>query len=256
MNFKKTNYLFITSFLLIAIFAYVVGFSFWWLLLPVFLYKTIIIYSSANITSNFFLKAFNEGDGKQKEIVITFDDGPNKEITPKILAVLADFDAKATFFVIGNNILGNENIIKQIHADGHLIGNHTFSHSFFIDFKSRKGFLEEIEKTNLLIEKIIGKKAKIFRPPYGVTTPNIAYAVEKANMDVVGWSIRSLDTTKDSSDKISKRVISQINSGSIILFHDTSEKTIDVLKQTLNFVKNSGFKIVSLEKLLNIKAYE
>ena len=97
---------------------------------------------------------------------------------------------------------------------------------------------------------------KLFRPPYGVTTPNLAKAANALNYHIIGWSIRSLDTTKDSVQTITRRVQTQIKPGAIILFHDTSDKTVEVLKQTLNFAKENGYKIVSVEQLLKLEAYE
>lgn len=157
--------------------------------------------------------------------------------------------------MIGKNISGKENLIKKIDEAGHTLGNHTFSHSFFIDFKSKTGFMFELDTTSDLVYNIIKKRMKLFRPPYGVTTPNLARASKALNYEIIGWNIRSLDTTKDNEERIAKRVISQIKPGAIILFHDTSSKTVEVLKQTLNFAKENGFKIVSVEELLKIKAY-
>lgn len=241
---------------LIGLLYYFTGLSLWWLLLPVIIYKAFLFYGSANIQSGFYVKVHCSSDTAEKKIAITFDDGPNTEITPEILAVLAEYNAPATFFVIGKNIQGNENIVRQMDKGGHTIGNHTFSHSFFIDFKSKLGFIYELDITSDAVYNIIGKRMKFFRPPYGVTTPHLAKAAKALNYNVIGWNVRSLDTTDDNEETITKRVLSQVKPGAIILFHDTSEKTVQVLKQTLNFAKENGFKIVSIEELLNIKAYE
>ena len=256
LNFRSTSIVFILAVCGVALLHYFSGISLWWIIIPILIYKVFIIYGSANIQSDFYTTALCNSTSSEKEIAITFDDGPNVEFTPKVLAALAEYNALATFFVIGKNIHGNENIIKQIGAAGHLIGNHTFSHSFFIDFKSKNGFMFELDATSDAIFKIIGKRMKLFRPPYGVTTPNLARASETLNYYVIGWNIRSLDTTKDNEKTIQKRIEEQLKPGAIILFHDTSDKTVQVLKQTLNFAKENGFKIVSLEQLLKLKAYE
>ena len=117
------------------------------------------------------------------------------------------------------------------------------------------GFLYELDKTSDLIFKCIGKRTAFFRPPYGVTTPAIAEAANVSKYSIIGWNIRSLDTTSDSAERITERVTSRIKPGSIILFHDTSSKTLNVLKQTLNFAKENGFKVVSTEELLGLKGY-
>ena len=255
LNFKIASLCFVLECLAIVLLIYFLGISFWWFLIPVLIFNMLIIYGAANIQSNFFIKAHCNSTTNEKIIAISFDDGPNAEHTPKVLSTLAAYNAQATFFVIGKNISGNENLIKKIDVAGHTIGNHTFSHSFFIDFKSKTGFMFELDATSDLVYNIIKKRMKFFRPPYGVTTPNLAKASKALNYDIIGWNIRSLDTTKDTEKKIAQRVVSQIKPGAIILFHDTSSKTIEVLKQTLNFAKENGFKIVSVEELLKIKAY-
>jgi len=255
MKFKILLISFLSSVVLLALLCYSFAWTYWFLLLPLLIFKFILIYGSAVIQFDFYLNAFNSGKGDKKEIAITFDDGPHAVYTPQVLELLKSFAAPATFFVIGKKIKGNELILKNIYEQGHIIGNHSFSHSFFIDFKNTKGFMEEINQTSQEIKNITGQMPLLFRPPYGVTTPHIASAVKKLNLSVVGWNVRSLDTTNDSEEQIAERVAKQVKAGGIILFHDTSTKTVAVLKQTLNFAKENGFKIVSLEHLLNIKAY-
>jgi peptidoglycan/xylan/chitin deacetylase (PgdA/CDA1 family) len=230
--------------------------SLWWLILPSSIYLSFLIYGSSVIQANFFAPAYCSADTTEKIIALSFDDGPNAEYTPQVLALLANYEATATFFVIGKHIHGNESLLKQMLAEGHSIGNHSYSHSFFIDFKNVQGFKEELAQTEELIFNAIGKRVKLFRPPYGVTTPNLAKAAKLLDYRIIGWNIRSLDTTKDSVEVITQRVQSQIKSGAIILLHDTSAKTIQVLKQTLNFAQTNGYEVVSVERLLKIEAYE
>jgi peptidoglycan/xylan/chitin deacetylase (PgdA/CDA1 family) len=229
-------------------------FTLWWLILPSVIYAACIIYGSSVIQANFFAPAYCSADTTEKIIALSFDDGPNAEYTPQVLALLANYEATATFFVIGKHIHGNESLLKQMLAEGHSIGNHSYSHSFFIDFKNVQGFKEELAQTEELIFNAIGKRVKLFRPPYGVTTPNLAKAAKLLDYRIIGWNIRSLDTTKDSVEVITQRVQSQIKSGAIILLHDTSAKTIQVLEQTLNFAQQQDYKIVSVERLLKIEA--
>lgn len=255
LKFRLAILIFVIECIAVAVLWYMLHISPWWFLVPVMGLKIFVIFGSANIQSNFFLDAHSSITTEEKKIAISFDDGPNAEFTPKVLAVLEEFQVPATFFVIGKNIAGNENLLKKTEAAGHIIGNHSFSHSFFIDFKTKNGFMEELNSTSDEIYRVLKKRVKFFRPPYGVTTPNIASAVKALDYQVIGWNIRSLDTTNDSEEKIAKRVISQIRPGAMILFHDTSEKTAQVLKQTLNFAKENGFKIVSTEELFGISAY-
>ena len=137
LKFKAASIVSIISLLIVGLLHYFFLITLWWLLLPIAIYKFQVIYGSATIDSNFFTKVYCNSDASEKEIAITFDDGPT-DYTPKILSVLAKYNVAATFFVIGKNIKGRENIIRQMDSAGHTIGNHTFSHSFFIDFKSIK----------------------------------------------------------------------------------------------------------------------
>lgn len=250
LNFKTSSILFVLAVISIITFHYAAFFSLWWLILPVLIYKALIVYGSSKINSNFYCKAYCEGNTTEKKIAITFDDGPTS-FTNEILNTLRHYHAPATFFVIGKNIKGNEAIVKQIVSEGHTVGNHTFTHSFFIDFKNAKQFKKELNQTDEAVFNITGQHLKLFRPPYGVTTPHLVKAANVLNYKVIGWNIRSLDTTKDSEDVIYKRVTEQIKPGAIILFHDTSEKTNSVLKRTLEFAARHQYKVVPLEKLID-----
>lgn len=256
LNFKSSSVIFLVLVILCGLLHYAYGISLWWLAVPVLVFKAAVIYGSATIRSSFFTEAHCSGKNGNKEIAVTFDDGPDITFTPQIMAVLAEFRAPATFFVIGKNIPGNETLLRQMDAAGHTIGNHTYSHSFFIDFKSRKGFIDELNRTLELVYKATGRQMKLFRPPYGVTTPNLAKAARDLGYAVTGWNVRSLDTKKDSIEQIAGRVKKQLKPGAVILFHDTSAKTVEVLRQTLTFAAENGFKIVSAGELLNLKAYE
>jgi peptidoglycan/xylan/chitin deacetylase (PgdA/CDA1 family) len=255
MTFRIASLCFIVECIAIVLLQHFIGISWWWLLVPVLTYKILIVSGSANIRSNFYTQVYSSGATSEKIIALSFDDGPHPEHTPAVLSLLKQYEAPATFFVIGKNIPDNENLIRKINDGGHIIGNHTWSHSFFIDFKGKNAFREELNSTSDAVHAIIHKRMKFFRPPYGVTTPHLASASKAEDYRIIGWNIRSLDTTSDTEEKISERVISQIKPGAVILFHDTSAKTVAVLKQTLNFAKENGFKIVSTEELLKLKAY-
>jgi peptidoglycan/xylan/chitin deacetylase (PgdA/CDA1 family) len=256
MTYQSTRICFMIAIIIIGLLHAFFKISLWWLILPCIIYLALIIYGSAIIQANFFAHAYCYTKTAEKVIALSFDDGPNREYTPQVLSILAQHNAPATFFVIGKNIQGNESILKQIDADGHSIGNHTYTHAFFIDFKNLQGFIDELNQTAEIVFKTIGKHIKLFRPPYGVTTPNLAKASNLLNYSIIGWNIRSFDATADSAQTITRRVQRQIKPGAIILLHDASNKTIQVLIQTLNFAKENGYKIVSIEELLKIKAYE
>lgn len=214
-----------------------------------------LVYSSSMICSQAYVKAYCKGKTQDKKIAITFDDGPDAETTPKVLDILDQYNAKATFFCIGSQIEKNRELLKQIDLKGHLIGNHSFSHEFWFDLYSSVKMQKDIEKTNGLIFDVTGKKTKLFRPPYGVTNPSLKKAIKDFNFYTIGWSIRSFDTVKHFK-KTLFRLKTKLNPGAIILFHDNREQITEILNEFLSYAISEGYQIVPLNDLLNIPVYE
>ena len=250
LNLKTTNILFIILFLALCILRLFVSVNIIFFILLLVEYLLLLTYGSVFINSNFYIKTICSKTNDNKEIAITFDDGPVKEITPLILDVLKEFDVKAAFFCIGNNIVNNKSILKQIDNEGHIIGNHSFSHSNYFDFFSSKKMTEELIKTEDIIFQTIGKKVTYFRPPYGVTNPALKKAVNKMNYTVIGWSLRSFDTKYKDPSKILSRVTKKLKSGDIILFHDINPEIINVLRNFIKYALSNNYKIVRLDKLI------
>ncbi|WP_243739191.1 polysaccharide deacetylase family protein [Flavobacterium sp. 245] len=230
--------------------------NFWWFVLIVLIWMGINAFGSARISSNYHVKAFcNNPSETEKKIALTFDDGPS-EFTLEVLELLKKYNAKATFFCIGKNIETHPEIVKQIIADGHLVGNHSYSHSRFFDFYHEDKITDELRKTDALLEKFTSKKINFFRPPYGVTTPSISRALKVTGHKVIGWNIRSLDGGLKNQDLILSRIIKRISPGGIVLLHDTAPHSVLVLEQFLQFLQQNNYKVISVEELLNLKAYE
>ena len=219
------------------------------------LFLIYLISCSANICSQAYIKTLCKSDTNQKKIAITFDDGPDSKITPQVLDILEKYNIKATFFCIGKHIEANKNLLKEIDKKGHNIGNHTWSHDRWFDLFATKKMHADIEKTNGLIFETIGKKTKLFRPPYGVTNPALKKALKKFNFNVIGWSIRSFDTVKSTENTL-KKIQKELTTGDIILFHDNREHIVDILNSFLEYAKNENYEVVPLDELLNIKAYD
>lgn len=218
------------------------------------IFSSIEFYGAYFIHSNFHLTTFCKAETSEKVIALTFDDGPAEE-TEKVLAVLKEFGVAATFFCIGNRIAGKERILEQMNIQGHLIGNHSFSHGFFFDFKTKSEFVKDLELCNDAIFKVIHKKPNFFRPPYGVTTPGLSRATQKMGLEVIGWNIRSLDTSILDKETVLQRIKDRLQPGSILLMHDTVTGTDLVLKQVLIYLKEQNYRVVSVEQLSQKKAY-
>jgi peptidoglycan/xylan/chitin deacetylase (PgdA/CDA1 family) len=216
-----------------------------------------MIYGSFYVGSNFYLHVIRAEKTEEKRISLTFDDGPNQQITPRVLDVLAKFGIKAAFFSVGDKIAANPELLKRIHDEGHVIGNHTYTHSNWFDFYSSKRMIEELEKTEKIILDNTGKRVRYFRPPYGVTNPALAKAVKKMNYTAIGWNIRSLDTGKSrNAKKILARIIRQLKPGSIILLHDKNPELVDIIEKLIHFASENGYEFIRLDELINIDAYE
>ncbi len=236
LNFKKTNIVFSAVFFIIIFMRIYIPFSNTWFFVLFFIYALILFLGSKNICSQFYTEVKCRYDDKSR-IYLTFDDGPDKKITPRILEILKKYNVKATFFCIGKKAETYPNILKQIAEEGHVVGNHSYSHSLYFDFFGTAKILKELKKTNRTVKQITGEECKVFRPPYGVTNPNIARAVKKTGMQVVGWSIRSFDTVKNKK-QVMKR-LQKAQNGDIILFHDTKEQTPEILDEFLRSYKQS-----------------
>lgn len=218
-------------------------------LAPVFLCSLFILsWGVFSIQSGIFVSAINKVRGKQKQIAITFDDGPH-ENTPELLRILKKHNAQATFFVVGRNAEKHPAILQQIHNEGHEIGNHTYHHATAFPGKKVSAMIEDIASASIVIKKIIGEQPKTFRPPFGITNPNVAKAIRAMHLKTIGWSVRSLDTQIKSSDKIVRRIIKKTKPGSIILLHDYTEHSSLVLEHILSYFAALNFNFVSISDL-------
>ena len=219
------------------------------------IYSLIVFYGCYYIGSNFFIKVVCSADTDKKEIAISFDDGPVTNFTPQILQLLKEENIKAAFFCIGNRIPGNEKIVKQLQDDGHIIGNHSYSHHFWFDMFSSKKMLEDMQLMDQTMKAITGLQPRLFRPPYGVTNPNLKKAIINGNYTPVGWSVRSMDTVIKNETKLLHKIKAGLKPGAVFLFHDTSNTTLQVLPLFFKEVKNQGYHIVPLDKLLHLSPY-
>lgn len=178
----------------------------------------------------------------ERSIYLTFDDGPIPEVTPFILKTLAQFEAKATFFCIGDNAQKHRDIFEQVKACGHAIGNHTFNHLRGWD-TSDELYLENTERCNQLV------KAKLFRPPYG-RAKRSQLAILKKSYEIIMWDVLSGDFNVDiSPEKCYRNVVDKSSNGSIIVFHDSLKafpRTQYALPKALEYWQSKGYQFKSL----------
>jgi peptidoglycan/xylan/chitin deacetylase (PgdA/CDA1 family) len=183
---------------------------------------------------------------KDKKVFLTFDDGPTPEITEWTLAQLKNYNAKATFFCIGNNIQKHPEVFNTIIQDGHAIGNHTFNH-----LNGWKTVTREYIANAILCDSQIqkattyNKQPLLFRPPYGKIKSRQAKLLKQMGYKIIMWDVLSADFDQTiTPEQCLNNVISTVKSGSIIVFHDSvkSFKNLEyALPKTLEYLKENGF---------------
>ena len=200
---------------------------------------------------------FVNGDTAKKQVALTFDDGPDGRITPKVLEILKQNNVKGNFFFIGENVVKYPSVVKKAYQQGNLVLNHSYNHP---DFKKENNdtVKNQILRTENEIFKIIGKKPAIIRPPYGDIDERIVKDILQTDNKVVIWSIDTLDWSQKERDNIIKNVLDNLRPGDIILMHSNGDKseTAAALPKIRSGIKEKGYEIVTLDKLLDIKAYK
>lgn len=255
LTFRNTTIFFIV--LLIALLGY-----HWQHDLPFFIYPVVLLIwslllfrGSYYVGSQFYIKTICAAVTRQKVIAISFDDGPAPDYTPQVLQVLQEHQVPAAFFCIGKRVQEHPGLFKQVHEQGHIIGNHSYSHATWFDLYSSTKMYADLQQMDAAMQEVLGLKPLLFRPPYGVTNPNLAKAIRKGGYIPVGWNVRSLDTVIKDNDKLLQRVVKSVRPGAVILFHDTSKATLNMLPAFIAHVRGAGYEIVRLDKMLNLSAY-
>ena len=230
------------------------GFANWYaLLFLVSIYLLLLIAGVSRVGFEMFMEIENAGDARYNEIAISFDDGPHGEITPQVLEKLSRYGVKAAFFCIGKNVKKHPELLKEIHERGHIIGNHSYSHANNFPFFSTAKIIEDLEKCSKLIADATGFRPSFFRPPFGVSNPRIAKAVDKLGFTAVGWSLRTFDTSK-STEKVVRKIRKKLTGGDLILLHDTHPGVLEILDFLIPYAEEQGLKFVRPDQLIGKEA--
>ena len=192
-----------------------------------YLYKTISnIKMQAKIPSIIKTLFFNQVwtiPNNEKKIYLSFDDGPIPEVTPWVLNILKQYNVKATFFCIGDNVRKYPEVFKQIISEGHQIANHSFNHLNGWQTDSKK-YIENVIEAENEISKHTNSSLKLFRPPYGKIKPNQSYKLRKLGFKIIMWDILSKDYDVNLlPENCELNVIQNVSSGSVIIFHDSKK---------------------------------
>lgn len=213
-----------------------------------------MVWASASIRSGVYVRAFCREKTDRKVVYLTFDDGPHPPETERVLDVLRERGARATFFLIGSKVSGNEAVLRRMLEEGHALGLHTYSHAGTFPWLSFDKMLADVNEGKRAAESVAGKKISLFRPPFGVTNPTIAKVVRTLGLQTVGWDVRSFDTMFCKSSEHSckqsghdwyvpvvERIMKQVCPGSVILLHDRLDGASELLSLLLDSLAASGY---------------
>lgn len=234
-----------------------------------------MVWASASIRSGVYVRAFCREKTDRKVVYLTFDDGPHPPETERVLDVLRERGAKATFFLIGSKVSGNEAVLRRMLEEGHALGLHTYSHAGTFPLLSFDKMLADVNEGKRAVESVAGKKISLFRPPFGVTNPTISKVIRTLRLQTVGWDVRSFDTMFCKSSEHSckqsehsckqsghsckqsghsckqsghdwyvpvvERIMKQVRPGSVILLHDRLDGASDLLALLLDSLAASGY---------------
>ena len=205
-------------------------------------------------------QVFFRGNRKQKQVALTFDDGPDNYYTEHILSILEKEKVPATFFVTGKMARKRPDLLIKMVRQGHVIGNHSWNHGNFAK-QSLAEIKREIRHTNRYIYLVTGKKPALFRPPYGVVNHKVLQTSLDQNLFIIHWNIDTRDWTGRSSTSILKTIQQKVKGGDIILQHSGGSRrhldgTVEALPEIIHWLKKPHYQLVTVDQLLNIPAYQ
>lgn len=224
--------------------------SIWVIAVALVVILTLLFYFSWSISLGVYLRSVCSNRAKRECVALTFDDGVDCELTPKLLDLLDRYGAKGSFFIIGSKGGECPEIVRMIHERGHSIGNHSMWHKGTFPMQWSGDIYAEIEECSTILSSIIGERVRYFRPPFGVTNPMIGSAVRRLGLTSIGWSVRSYDTMGHSAEVVVQRITKQIEGGDIVLMHDNRECVLEITEATLKYLQANGYRAVSIDELL------
>ena len=226
---------------------------FWWFVALCALAGTVVGLGVSFPQWQMFGESLCAVPAKRKVVALTFDDGPDAENTPALLALLAGRKVRATFFCIGKRVAQQPELVKRMAAEGHAIENHTFTHSPATNIFSVRRLLDELSRTQTEISRVTGQAPEFFRPPVGLTNPRIFRVAGELGLKVVGYTARGLDRRADAPVKIAGRLLQKLQPGAIFLLHDAGvpcERLLAVMTLLLDKLEADGYQCVRLDELI------
>ena len=222
-------------------------------LLSIFIYLLMLIFleSAAQVTG-VTASAPAELPAEPRYVALTFDDGPRRSTTTRLLDGLRERGASATFFLVGERLAENEDLVLRMADEGHQVGNHTWDH-VRLQGDEPAHQLQEIQDTDKALGEILGGSGYWLRPPYGMIDQDMKSQIP---MPMVQWSVDPRDWESRNTDKVVRAVLSQVQPGDIILLHDIYATSVDAALQIVDALTEQGYWFVTVEELLELNGVE
>jgi peptidoglycan-N-acetylglucosamine deacetylase len=230
----------------------------WVLFIP---YLLVFIWGIVDLRSQFFLKAYIRNKYETSGLCLTFDDGPDPDLTKDILELLARFGMKATFFVIGENAQRHPDLVRRAHEQGHIIACHDLSHGAFSNFRFSATMINDIAASQKIISTIIGRKPLLYRPPVGLANPHLGTALSRLSMYCIGWS-RSVRDAGNRRIKKIRSLPALAKPGHVVLLHDCLPKPgykkeiLAQVEKLCEAIKEKKLATIGIDEMFDIPAYD
>jgi peptidoglycan-N-acetylglucosamine deacetylase len=214
-------------------------------------------YQSMSPTGQWYGRTFIGIARGAKQLALTYDDGPNDPHTLRLLEVLAKNQVQATFFLIGRYVRQRPDIVRQLVAAGHVIGNHTFTHPF-LALKSAVEIRKELTDCHAAIQDAVGGHSNLFRPPFGSRRPAVLHVARELGLEPIMWNVTGYDWNAPPAASIEKKVASQIQGGNVILLHDGGHKqfgadrsqTVEATSHLITCYKSETYAFVTIPQMM------
>lgn len=186
----------------------------------------------------------------QKYVAMTFDDGPHPTLTPALLDMLKKRRIRATFYLIGRNVVRYPDIVRRMVAEGHEIGNHTWSHPALSSL-GKTSVLDQLDRTSEAIYKVVRRAPVTMRPPYGALSGNQRKMIHaEREMPTILWSVDPEDWRRPGASEVANRIVGRSHSGAIILSHDIHRGTVQAMPTALDGLSARGYKFATVSMIL------